>query len=85
MNTFTITAIDDDGTVSVKFSADNKIQKISGLSVADKDLLYSSLSDYGIAYAAGLETVTVKIDSAIEKNKTIKIDKSEVAPEVIEA
>ena len=85
MDTFTITDIAADGTVSVKFSSDNKVQKISGLPVADKDSLYASLSDYGVAYNAGLETVTVEIDPAIEKNKAIKVKKPEVVAEVIEA
>jgi hypothetical protein len=60
-NTYTINAINANGTVDVTFSVDGKRQNIDGLPVGSADALTAALNDYAVAYAAGLEVQAANV------------------------
>ena len=55
MDKYKIISINNDGTVSVAFSVDNKAQRLSNVPLDSKESLEAYLSSYNKAYKAGLE------------------------------
>lgn len=63
MDTYTITAIDAAGGITVTFSVDGTTQHISGLPLDDADLLHQALSRYAMAYRQGLESAAAAVQT----------------------
>lgn len=66
MNTYKIIKINDNGTIDVSFSCDNKVQNLSGFPLSDANELDNAIVAYGIAYADGLKVEKPIIDKSVE-------------------
>ena len=71
MSTFKILEVNNDGTVKVQYSCDNKVQTLASMPVDNQDALLSRLNDYGFAYEAGLE-MEAKAKAAVEVPEEVK-------------
>lgn len=79
MDKFTINKINTDGSIDVTFSSDNKKQNLSGFPVGDKEALVAALSDYAIAYKAGLDVaapdvVAPEVTAIVGKAQDVVVD-----------
>jgi len=83
MNTFEIIEAKPNGTVKVKFSVDNKVQTIANMPVNDADALSTALSDYGVAYEAGLAKVApVEVAQEVADLVGVEVAVVKTEPEV---
>jgi len=74
MSTFEIIEVNEAGFVKVKYS-DNKVQTISNMPVTDADALVAALTEYGIAYEAGLAAVApVAVAPEVTDLVGVKVD-----------
>lgn len=74
MSTFEIIEVNEAGFVKVKYS-DNKVQTISNMPVTDADALVTALTEYGIAYEAGLTAVApVAVAPEVTDLVGVKVD-----------
>lgn len=87
MDTFTIQSFNDDGSVSVLFSIDNKVQTLSGVPVFDPDETTMYLAQYCQDYRNGFDAVAASIpETTVEVEKLsgqeFSVDYSSAEPEV---
>lgn len=79
MNTFKILSVNKNGSVSVVFSVDGKTQVLNGMPVGDKDALVQALTDYALAYEAGLQ-IAADVDIADEVISLLGKDQNIIKP-----